>query len=96
VLTKSLFRHSRPEVRGRLWRESSASSSLCCRLSSQADPIAKRHRITLTDDERRHLKNLVARRSGHAEPVKRAVILLASDEADGAPALTDAEIAERG
>lgn len=57
--------------------------------------MAKRHRITLTDDERQHLKDLVARRSAKAEPVKRALILLAADEADGAPALTDAEIAER-
>lgn len=57
--------------------------------------MAKRHRITLTDDERRRLKDLVAQRSAHAEPVKRALILLAADEADGAPALTDAQIAER-
>ena len=57
--------------------------------------MAKRHRITLTDDERQHLKDLVARRSAKAEPVKRALILLAADEADGGPSLTDAEIAAR-
>jgi transposase len=57
--------------------------------------MPKHYRITLSDDERRDLEALVARRSERAEPVKRALILLAADEADGAPALTDAEVAER-
>lgn len=57
--------------------------------------MPKHFRITLSDDERADLEALVARRSAKAEPVRRALILLAADEADGAPALTDAELAER-
>lgn len=57
--------------------------------------MPKHYRITLSDDERRDLEALVARRSAKAEPVKRALILLGADEADGAPALTDADLAER-
>ncbi len=57
--------------------------------------MPKRYRITLSDDERHDLEAIVARRSANAEPVKRALMLLAADETDGAPALCDAEIAER-
>lgn len=57
--------------------------------------MAKRYRISLSTDERADLEALIARRAEKAEPVKRALMLLAADEADGAPALTDAEIAER-
>lgn len=57
--------------------------------------MPKHYRITLSDDERHDLKALVARRSANAEPVKRALMLLAADETDGAPALPDADIAER-
>ena len=57
--------------------------------------MPKHYRITLSDDERADLEALVARRSAQAEAVKPALILLAADEADGAPALADAQIAER-
>jgi transposase len=57
--------------------------------------MPKHYRLALSDDERHDLKTLVARRSASAEPVKRALMLLAADETDGAPALSDAEIAER-
>jgi hypothetical protein len=57
--------------------------------------MPKSHRISLSQTERDELTALVARRSEKAEPVKRALILLAADEAEGAPALTDAELAER-
>ncbi len=57
--------------------------------------MAKRYRISLSTDERADLEALIARRAEKAAPVKRAFMLLAADEADGAPALTDAGIAER-
>ena len=57
--------------------------------------MAKRYRIVLSTAERTDLKAIVARRSAKAEPVKRALMLLAADEADEAPALSDAEVAER-
>jgi transposase len=57
--------------------------------------MPKRYRISLSDDERADLEALVARRSEKAEPVKRALMLLAADEAGGAPAPTDAEVADR-
>ena len=57
--------------------------------------MAKRYRIVLSTDERTDLKALIARRSAKAEPVKRALMLLAADEADDGPALSDAEVAER-
>lgn len=57
--------------------------------------MPKRYRVSLSDAERADLEALVARRSEKAEPVKRALVLLAADEADGAPALPDVEVAER-
>ncbi len=57
--------------------------------------MAKRYRISLSPEERTDLQALVARRSANAEPVKRALMLLAADEADGGPALTDTEVGER-
>ena len=51
--------------------------------------MAKRYHVSLSGNERADLEALVARRSERAEPVKRALMLLAADEADGAPALPD-------
>lgn len=58
-------------------------------------PVPKIYHVRLSDDERADLEALVARRSRNAEPVKRAMMLLALDEADGAPALSDAEVVDR-
>jgi len=57
--------------------------------------VPKTYHVRLSPDERADLEALVARRSEKAEPVKRALMLLAADEADGGPALTDAEVADR-
>ena len=57
--------------------------------------MPKTYHVRLSSQERADLEALVARRSQNAEPVKRALMLLAADEADGAPALSDAEVAER-
>ncbi|MEM6287125.1 MAG: helix-turn-helix domain-containing protein, partial [Bacteroidota bacterium] len=57
--------------------------------------MPKTHHVHLSPDERADLEALVARRSEKAEPVKRALMLLAADEANGAPALSDAEVADR-
>lgn len=56
--------------------------------------MPKTYRVRLAPDERADLHALVARRSERAEPVKRALVLLAADEADGGPAWTDERIAE--
>ena len=48
--------------------------------------MPKTYHVRLSPEERADLQALVARRSEKAEPVKRALLLLAVDEADGAPA----------
>ena len=55
--------------------------------------MAKIYRVTLTDAERNELSELVSRRSGKSLPVRRAYILLASDE-NGEQVWTDARICE--
>lgn len=57
--------------------------------------MPKLYHVRLSTDERADLEALVARRSENAEPVKRAMMLLALDEAEGAPALPDAEVVDR-
>ena len=57
--------------------------------------MPKVYHVQLSGDERAGLEALVARRSENAEPVKRAMMLLALDETDGAPALSDAEVVDR-
>ena len=57
--------------------------------------MPKIHHVRLSPDERTDLEALIARRSQKAEPVKRALMLLALDETDGAPALCDADVADR-
>ena len=56
--------------------------------------MPKTYRVRLSHDERTHLEALVARRSERAEPVKRALVLLAADESDRGPAWTDHQIAD--
>jgi len=56
--------------------------------------MAKKYCVTLTDDEREHLEDLIERRSNNARPVKRAFMLLKTDQSQGAPAWTDERIAE--
>ena len=55
--------------------------------------MAKKYRVTLTDVERNELTELVSRRSEKSAPVRRAYILLASDE-NGEQAWTDSRICE--
>ena len=56
--------------------------------------MAKKYCVTLNDDEREHLEDLIERRSNNALPVKRAFMLLKADQSQGAPAWTDERIAE--
>jgi hypothetical protein len=56
--------------------------------------VPKTYRVRLSSDERADLEALVARRSEKAEPVKRALVLLAADESDLGPAWTDDRIAD--
>ena len=53
--------------------------------------MAKKYRVTLTDEERQELEELAGRRSGKSLPVKRACILLAADE-NGEQRWTDQQI----
>ena len=56
--------------------------------------MAKKYRVTLTDDERQHLENLTQRRSKKAAPVRRAFLLLKADQGPAGPAWPDHQIAE--
>jgi DNA-binding transcriptional LysR family regulator len=56
--------------------------------------MPKAYRVRLTPEERTALEDLCRRRSQQAEPVKRALVLLAADESDLGPARTDQRIAE--
>lgn len=53
--------------------------------------MAKIYRVTLTDEERRKLAELITRRSEKSLPVRRACILLAADE-NGEQCWTDQQI----
>ncbi len=53
--------------------------------------MAKIYRVTLTDEERRELSELISRRSEKFLPVRRAYILLAADE-NGEQGWTDQRI----
>jgi transposase len=57
--------------------------------------VPQTYHVRLSSEERADLEALIARRSEKAEPVKRALMLLALDEAESAPALRDAEVADR-
>lgn len=56
--------------------------------------MPKTYRVRLSADERTALEDLIRRRSQNADPVKRALTLLAADESDLGPAWTDGQIAE--
>ena len=56
--------------------------------------MAKKYCVTLNDNERQDLDELIKRRSKNAPPVKRAFMLLKADQSPGAPAWTDERIAE--
>src|SRR3990170_4288931 len=54
----------------------------------------KKYRVTLTDDERRGLHDLIAAGKAAAKRLAHARILLKADAAPGGPAWTDDQIAE--
>lgn len=56
--------------------------------------MPKTYRVRLSAEERTALEDLCRRRSQKAEPVKRALALLAADESDLGAAWTDEQIAE--
>ena len=55
--------------------------------------MGKKYRVTLTDEEREELHDLIQRRSETSWPVKRAYIVLAADEA-GKKRWTDEQICD--
>ena len=55
--------------------------------------MAKKYRVTLTAEERAGLEALISRGKADARKLAHARILLQADEADGAPARTDEEVA---
>ena len=55
--------------------------------------MAKKYRVTLTAEERAGLEALISRGEADARKLAHARILLQADEADGAPARTDQEVA---
>ena len=55
--------------------------------------MSKRYRVTLTPRERDDLRALVTKGTAKARRLAHARVLLAADESQGAPALTDQEVA---
>ena len=55
--------------------------------------MTKRYRVTLEADERAQVEALLAKGKAAVRRLKHALILLKADEAAGAPAATDVEIA---
>jgi Homeodomain-like domain len=55
--------------------------------------VAKKYRVTLTDEERAGLGAMISKGKADARKLTHARILLRADEADGAPACTDEEVA---
>jgi len=55
--------------------------------------VAKKYRVTLTAEERAELGAMISRGKADARKLAHARILLQADEADGAPARTDEEVA---
>jgi transposase len=55
--------------------------------------MPKTYRVRLSEEERASLEEITRKRSQKAEPVKRALVLLAADESEAGPAWTDEEIA---
>ena len=56
--------------------------------------MAKKYRVTLTDQERIDLHNLISRGKGNARKLNHARILLQADESAAGPARTDEQVAE--
>ena len=54
----------------------------------------KKYKVTLTDDERQQLRDLIAAGKGAAQKLAHARILLKADAAPGGPGWTDERIAE--
>ena len=54
----------------------------------------KKYKVTLTDDERQQLRDLIAAGKGAAQKLAHARILLKADAAPGGPGWTDDRIAE--
>jgi transposase len=55
--------------------------------------VAKKYRVTLTAEERAGLEAMISRGKADARKLAHARVLLQADEADGAPARTDQEVA---
>jgi transposase len=55
--------------------------------------VAKKYRVTLTAEERAELEAMIGTGKADARALAHARILLQADEADGAPARTDQEVA---
>jgi len=55
--------------------------------------MAKHYRVTLTQQERQELQQLISRGKADARKLAHARILLQSDEAEGGPRRTDEQIA---
>jgi transposase len=55
--------------------------------------VAKKYRVTLTTQERDELEAMISTGKGDARKLAHARILLQTDEAGGAPARTDQEVA---
>jgi transposase len=60
----------------------------------QEGVMEKRYRVTLTNEERQNLRKLVSVGKGAARRLMRARVVLLADQAEGAPAKSDPEIAE--
>ena len=61
--------------------------------SDREGTVAKKYRVTLTEEERAALEAMISRGKADARKLAHARILLRADEADGAPACTDEEVA---
>jgi transposase len=55
--------------------------------------VAKKYRVTLTAEERTELEARISKGKADARKLAHARVLLQADEADGAPARTDQEVA---
>jgi transposase len=55
--------------------------------------VAKKYRVTLTAEERAGLEAMISKGRADARKLAHARILLQTDQADGAPTLTDQEVA---
>jgi transposase len=61
--------------------------------TGREDVVAKKYRVTLTAEERAGLEAMISKGRADARKLAHARILLQTDQADGAPTLTDQEVA---